>query len=99
MDFVWGRTQTVVQVPRKSLLEGITGTFGHGQKLDNAHGGPNRHSDISSDDEGVLLRPVFHSTPVPKTTQQKSKHVSSKTEAPVEEFVNSLYGKVETHTL
>ena len=25
--------------------------------------------------------------------------VSSKTKAPVEEFVNSLYGKVETHTL
>lgn len=31
-------------------------------------------SDISSDDEGVLLRPVFQSTPVPKPTQQKSKH-------------------------
>lgn len=28
-------------------------------QLDNAHGGPNRHSDIGSDDEGVLLRPDF----------------------------------------
>ncbi|KAK2558717.1 hypothetical protein P5673_018923 [Acropora cervicornis] len=65
-------------------------------QLDNAHGGPNRHSDISSDDEGVLLRPVFQSTQVPKPAQQKSKHVSSKTKAPVEEFVNSLYvGTVE----
>ena len=29
----------------------------------------------------------------------RSLSVSSKTKAPVEEFVNSLYGKVETHTL